>query len=175
MAVSDGALKAWRSIPGLMQELVGGRTAEELNSREGSAMSPREIVHHVAEANTVAASIVIAALGSPGCVYDWSWMQPFGDWMTRLEYERKPIAPALGLLEALNSYVAGLVEPLHDGLARQVRLRDAPGAELRSVTVADVLLAEAEHARQHVEEARSLLAKGRRPEPRKARPDDTWA
>lgn len=175
MAVSDDALKAWRSIPGLMQELVGGRTAEELDSREGNAMSPREIVHHVAEANTVAASIVIAALGSPGCVYDWSWMQPSGDWMARLEYEHKPIAPVLGLLEALNSYVAGLIEPLHDGLAREVRLRDAPGADLRSVTVADVLLAEAEHARQHVEEARSLLAKGRKPEPRKSRPDDTWA
>jgi hypothetical protein len=175
MAASNGALEAWRSIPGLVQELVGGRSAEELNRREGSAMSPREIVHHVAEANTVAASIVIAALGSPGCVVDWSWMQPFGDWMTRLEYERKPVAPALGLLEALNSYVAALVEPLHDGLTRQVRLSDAPGADLRTVTVADVLLAEAEHARQHVEEARSLLAKGRGPEPRKARPDDTWA
>ena len=175
MAASEGALKAWRSIPGLMQELVGGRTAEELDSREGSAMSPREILHHVAEANTVAAGIVIAALGSPGCVFDWTWMQPSGDWRSRLEYERKPIAPALGLLDALNSYVVSLVEPLHDGLARQVRLRDAPGAELRTVTVADVLLAEVEHARQHVEEARSLLAKGRRPEPRKARPDDTWA
>ena len=115
MAVSDEALNAWRSIPGLMQELVGGRTAEELNNREGSAMSAREIVHHVAEANTVAASIVIAALGNPGCVVDRSWMQPSGDWMTRPEYEHKPIAPALGLLEAINSYVAGLIEPLHDG------------------------------------------------------------
>ena len=175
MAVSDGALKAWRSIPGLMQELVGGRTAEELDSREGNGMSPREVLHHVAEANAVAASIVIAALGSPGSLYDWSWMQPSGDWMKRLEYERKPIAPALSLLEALNAYVAALVEPLHDGLARPVRLRDAPGAEPRSVTVADVLLAEAEHARQHIDEARSLLAKGRRPEPRKKRADDTWA
>jgi DinB family protein len=175
MAENVGALKAWRSIPGLMQELVGGRTAEELDTREGSAMSRREILHHVAEANTVAASIVIAALGSPGCVYDWSWMQPSGDWMKRLEYERKPIAPALTLLEALNDYVAALVEPLRDGLARPVRLRDAPGGELRSVTVADVLLAEAEHARQHIAEARSLLAKPRRPEPREKRPDDTWA
>jgi len=175
MAASDDALKAWRSIPALMQELVGGRTAEELDRRDGNAMSPRETLHHVAESNTVAASIVIAALGSPGCVYDRSWMQPFGDWMTRLGYERKHIAPALGLFEALNAYVAAQVEPLRDGLARQVRLRDAPGAELRSLTVADVLLAEAEHARQHFEEARSLLAKGPPPEPRKARPDDTWA
>ena len=158
-----------------MQELVGGRTAEELDRREGNAMSPREILHHLAEANTVAASIVIAALGSPGCVYDRSWMQPFGDWMTRLGYERKHIAPALGLFEALNSYVAAQVEPLRDGLARQVRLRDAPGAEPRSLTVADVLLEEAEHARQHFEEARILLAKGPPPGPRKARLDDTWA
>jgi len=48
------------------------------------------------------------------------------------------------------------VEPLADGLDRIVRLRDEPGAEPHAVSVAEVLLQEADHARQHVEEARAL-------------------
>ena len=80
-------------------------------------------------------------------------MLPFGPWMDRMRYGEKPIAPALRLLDALNAYVAAQVEPLPDGLQRIVQLRDRPGAEPRSATVADVLLQEYEHARDHVEEA----------------------
>ncbi|HVS09021.1 MAG TPA: DinB family protein [Planctomycetota bacterium] len=151
------ALEAWTSIVGLVQGLAEGLSEEELDRGRGkSGMTIRETVHHVAEANVVAASIVIAALGSPGCVYDWSWMMPFGKWMERLRYDRKPIAPALRLIEALNAYVAAQLEPLEDGLERTVRLRDEPGAEPHAVSVAEVLLQEAEHAREHLEEARSL-------------------
>lgn len=73
----------------------------------------------------VAASIIIATLGSPGCTYDWSWMMPFGPWLARLDYANKPIEPSVQLLSALNAYVVALVEPLPDGLAREVLLRDA--------------------------------------------------
>ena len=142
---------------GLVQGLADGLSEEELDRGRGkSGMTIRETVHHVAEANVVAASIVIAALGSPGCVYDWSWMMPFGKWMERLRYDRKPIAPALRLIESLNAYVASQLEPLEDGLDRTVRLRDEPGAEPHEVKVAEVLLQEVDHARHHVEEARSL-------------------
>jgi hypothetical protein len=149
------ALEGWRSIPGLVHGLIDGASENDLDRRrDGTSMSLRELVHHSAEANAVAASIVIAALGGPGCVYDWSWMLPFGPWMDRMNYRAKPIAPAVRLLEALNAYVAAQVEPLADGLQRTVQLRDEPQGPLRSVTVAEVLLQELDHAREHVAEAR---------------------
>ena len=107
------------------------------------------------EANVVAASIVVAGLGASSPVYDWSWMMPFGPWMDRMRYDRKPIAPALALLDAINAWVVAQVEPLEDGLDREIRLRDAPGKEVRSTTVADVLVQEADHAREHAEELRA--------------------
>ncbi len=147
------ALQAWRSIVGLVQEVAENGPA---GGRAGfGSMSVHETVHHIVEANVVAASIVIAALGSPGCVYDWSWMLPFGPWMERLRYADKPLGPALKLLEALNAYVAAQIEPLSDGLQRTVRLRDEPDGPLRTATVADVLLQEALHAREHVDELRA--------------------
>ena len=148
------ALVAWRSIVPLVRAAVAGKNDADLD-RTGAddAMSLRETVHHVVEANVVAASIVVAALGSPGCTYDWSWMMPFGPWMDHMRYDRKPLAPALKLLEALNEYVAAQIEPLPDALERRVLLRDQPGGDLREVTVAQILLQEAEHAREELGEA----------------------
>jgi len=166
-------LTAWRSIVPRVQWLVDGLSDEELDRRpEGAPMSVRETVHHLVEAQVVAGSIVIAALGSPGCVYDWSWMWPFGPWMERLRYREKPLAPSLRLMEALNAYVVAQVEPLPDGLEREVWLRDEPQKEPRRTTVAGVLLAEAEHAREHGQElgaprGRGAPASGSEPDQRR--------
>lgn len=136
----------WQQIPARVEAVVAQGSLDDVF---GMGITRREFVHHVAEANVVAASIVIAALGSPGCVYDWSWLQPFGPWLLRMRHGERELGPSLTLLGALNDYVAALVEPLPDGLARTVRLRDAPDAPLRTTTVADVLRAEVEHARGH--------------------------
>jgi hypothetical protein len=150
-AAERDPLAEWRSIAVLVQDRVRGATDAELDRRPGDgAMTLRETVHHIVEANVVAAGIVTAALGSPGCVFDWSWMLPFGPWMENLRYDRKPIAPAVTLLAALNAWVQAQLAPLPDGLQRTVRLLDAPGTEPRNTTVADVLLQEAEHAREHL-------------------------
>ena len=136
---------------GAVHAHIEGRTEADLDRRDDDEpMTRREVVHHVVEANVVAASIVIAALGSPGSVYDWSWMLPFGPWLERMRYADKPVGPALKLFEALNEYVVAQVSPLPDGLQRAVLLVDQPGAAPRRTTVGGVLLQEAEHAREHL-------------------------
>jgi hypothetical protein len=140
----------------MVRDLSAGRSDAELDERpDGSPFTIRELVHHIVEANVVAASIVVAGLGSPGSVYDWSWMLPFGKWMERMRYDAKPIGPTVALLEALNEYVVAQIEPLPDGLERTVQLRDEPGGELRTMTIADVLMQEWNHAREHVEAIRA--------------------
>ena len=150
-APAEDPIAAWKSIVGLVHAHTDGRTEADLDRRDdGEPMTRREVVHHVVEANVVAASIVIAGLGSPSSAYDWSWMMPFGPWLERMRYANKPIGPALRLCEALNEYVVALVSPLPDGLQRTVLLVDQPGAEPRRTTVGDVLLQEAAHAREHL-------------------------
>jgi hypothetical protein len=142
------ALTQWRQIPGWVDAAIAN--AELDGTPDASGMTVRELVHHIAEANIVAASIIIAAAGSPGCTYDWSWMLPFGKWMDRLDYRSKPIEPALALLGALNAYVAALLDGRPEALARDVHLRDTPDADPRATTIAGVLLAEVDHARGHL-------------------------
>ena len=149
-APAENPIAAWTSIVGLVHAHLR-RTEADLDRREdGECMTPRELVHHVVEANVVAASIVIAALGSPGCVYDWSWMLPFGPWLEHMRYADKPLGPALKLFEALNEYVVAQVSPLPDGLDRAVLLVDQARTEPLRTTVGGELLQEAAHARDHL-------------------------
>lgn len=144
-------LKAWSSTPSRIRRAVSGLSTSDLDLRGGSeGWSIREYDHHLVEANLVASNIVLAALGKPGCKYDWSWVTPDARWMKRLGYDQAPIEPALKLLEALCSHVAGVARSAPGGLRRHVRLLDAPGAKLRRRTVEQVLADECEHVDHHL-------------------------
>lgn len=150
---ANAVIESWSRIPELVRESIGALEADELDLRAGTdTLSIREFVHHLTEANVVATSIVVAALGSPGCTYDWTWMQPFGPWMDRMGYADKPVEHALDTLQAVNAYVVSLIGSDIDKLERVVHLRDAPDAELRRMTVADVLMQEYTHALEHTED-----------------------
>jgi hypothetical protein len=114
-------------------------------------MSIRETVHHLVEANLVASNIVIAALAKSGSTYDWTWVNPGGPWISRLGYSRAPIGPALSTLESLTRHFAALFSVVGDGLKRTVKLYDSPGAPHYTKTVAQLLLDEVNHAREHLE------------------------
>jgi hypothetical protein len=167
MSRAPDALTAWRTIPALVRAHAEGRSDEQLDDRaDPDAMTVREAVHHVAEANVVAAGIVVAALGRPGSTFDWSWLQPSGPWFDNMAYAGKPVDAALRLIDAIVEYVAVQLAPLRDGLQRTVLLVDAPAARPRRTTVAKVLLAEVEHARVHLaphDPPRPASARPRRP------------
>ena len=145
------ALTRWLQVPDAIQDAIDNLTEDGLDLRGGSnSWSIRETVHHLVEANLVASNIVLAALAKTGCTYDWSWMTPDASWMQRVGYNRAPVGPALQTLKALCSHISGLIGASADALRREVKLLDAPGAELRTVTVTDVLRQEVEHAAEHL-------------------------
>ena len=96
-------LDDYRQIPTRVREFV--ETAGPLNDdvRSASQMTLRETVFHLAEANTVSAAMIIAALGSNSASFDWSWLWPNRDWVDRMRFAELPVEPAL---ETLSSTVA---------------------------------------------------------------------
>ncbi len=149
------ALQAWRAIPAEIEKAIQGLSEDALDLRgrtDGGTdgMSIREIVHHLVEANLVASNIMIAALAKSGCTYDWSWLMPNASWMKRMGYDRAPVHPAFATLRALCEHIAGLISATADGFGREVRLLDAPGAELYTKTVEGLLRQEVEHAEEHL-------------------------
>jgi DinB family protein len=167
--IPPATLKAWSSIPRALRSAVRGLDSRGLRRRGGSeGRSIREYVHHLVEANLVASTIVVAALGKPGCTYDWSWLYPDERWMQRLGYDRAPLEPALALLEALCTHVAGLLRNAPKGRNPRVRLRGSAEARPRGKTVGQVLVAECEHARHHLRDIAAAKGGRRRARPRGA-------
>jgi uncharacterized damage-inducible protein DinB len=146
-------LRSWRRIPRQVEKTVKGLSREELVARkEKKLMSVHETVHHVAEANTVAASMIIAAIGKDGATYDWSWLYPNLDWIKRMGYAKAPIKPAIRMLDAMNEHVANLVRVNPKVLKRKVTLFDTPGGETYTMTVEEIMHHEASHAIDHLKE-----------------------
>jgi hypothetical protein len=146
-------LARWEAIPGRIRRALAGASRRALARRGGrDGRSIAEYVHHLVEANLVAASIALAAVGSPGSEYDWAWLVPDDAWMKRLGYARLPVDPALGLLDALAAHLSAVLRGSPGALRRVVRLRGSSGVERR--TVEQVLAGECEHADQHLRDIR---------------------
>ena len=159
-------LARWTAIPGGLRRALAGISRRDLALRGGAdGRSVGEYAHHLVEANLVAASIVLAAVGSPDGEgeYDWAWLVPDEAWMRRLGYRRLPVEPALALLDALCIHLAAVLGGSPEALRRSVALRGSTGVERR--TVEEILRAECEHAEQHLRDiraVRSAAARGRR-------------
>ena len=153
---TDLIVEEWSSIPNRIRKSIDGLTDTDLLVRGGSeGWSIAEYVHHVVEANLIAAHIVLAALGKPGYTYDWSWLAPDREWMVRLSYDRAPIQPALRLFEALTAHISSLLSHTPGALAQRVDLIDVPGKVPRNSTVAKVLREEIAHATNHIHDIES--------------------
>ena len=150
-------LARWSAIPARLRRAVAGLTAGERRARGGSERwTPGEYVHHLAEANVVAASIVLAALGTAEPEYDWRWLVPDAAWMRRLGYRRLPPAAAIRLLDALCGHVAAVVHNVPRAMERPVRLRGSAGVRRR--TVEEVFAGECAHADLHIADIRNTRA-----------------
>ncbi len=153
------AVEAWLRILDSIEKSIEDLYEDALDIRGGDdGWSIRESVHHLVEANLVASNIMIAALAKSGCTYDWSWVTPDASWMRRVDYSKAPVAPALEALRALCQHISNLFSATPDGLRREVRLLDAPGAELYTKTVAEILRQEVEHAEEHLRAVAQIRA-----------------
>jgi hypothetical protein len=106
------------AIPGQLRRVVRGLSDARLVRSGHQALSIRETVHHLVEANLVASNIIIAAMANSGSTYDWTWVNPEASWMRRLGYDKAPVGPAVSTLEALSRHLHALFSITPDGLQR---------------------------------------------------------
>ena len=150
-------LSDWLQVSRALEIALEGLTEDDLNFRGGpNGWSIRETVHHLVESNLVACTIVIAAVGTGGCTYDCSWLNPDRAWMERMGY-RGAVAPAIEALSASCRYISALLSAAPDALRREIQLLGAPGTEPYLMTVEQMIRLEVEHARQHLQEVDEML------------------
>jgi hypothetical protein len=151
-------LSEWLQVSRSIEIALEGLTEDNLTLRGGpNGWSVRETVHHMVESNLVAGTAVIAAVGTSGCTYDCSWLNPDRAWMERMGYTHAAVAPAIDALSALCRYVAALLSAAPDALRREVKLLGAPGTEPYLMTVEQMIRLEVEHVRHHLQEIDDML------------------
>jgi hypothetical protein len=144
-------LGSWLMVRANIEKAIEGLSDEDLGLRGGAdGWSIRETVHHLVEANLVAAHMILAALAKNGYTYDWSWVYPNDAWMRALGYHAVPVRPALAFLGALCEHFAAVIAASPDGLARGVQLLDSPGARPYPRTIREVVLEQIQHAEDHL-------------------------
>ncbi len=149
-------LSDWLQVPRSIEIALEGLTEDDLDLRGGSdGWSIREHVHHLVESHLVACNIVIAAVGTGGCTFDCSWMNPDREWMERMGY-RGAVAPAIEVLSPVCRYVSALLAA-PDALRREIKLLGAPGTEPYLMTVEQMIRLEVQHVRRHLQEIDEIL------------------
>lgn len=152
--MSKSIVKKWVEIPKKIRTAIESFPDDQLEIHGNAGMTLHETVHHIAEAITVAASMMIAATGKSGSTYDWSWLYPDTAWVGRMGYKAAPIEPALDTIDALCRQFANLASVNPEILKREVVLFDKPGAETYKMTVAEIMKQEVDHAEGHLDHLR---------------------
>ena len=147
----DDTLTAWKRIPRSIRNSIHDLSESELDLEGGSdGWTIRENVHHLVEANLVAANMIVAALATDGGYFDWTWLNPNKSWMRRVGYDSAAVGPAIKVLRALSQHMSTLLANNPRAFSRTVQLRDTSDGPRYIMTVEGILRQEVEHADEHL-------------------------
>ncbi len=82
----------------------------------------RQIIHHIADAETLWNFAIKAALGNPGCTFDFSWYIHDNKWAGPLFYHSRGIGPATALFRESRKEIVELLPLFQDPWSHQFTL-----------------------------------------------------
>jgi hypothetical protein len=110
------------------------------------AWTVRQIVHHLADGETVWSLHLRMALGVPGASAQLEWYPGNEEWAGALDYAGRPIEAAVALFRAQRLYTAHLLEHVGQRWEQCVLVGDRP------MPVVDIACLLTVHAAEHVAE-----------------------
>lgn len=118
--------------------------------------SIRQIVHHLAESESLFLMHIKTALADSGHVY----VRPPYDqdlWPQSLEYTQRPIEPSVALVQASRNHISQLLHYVPDSWEKFVLTKYVPEEdEGRKTTVSDLVNIQVRHMREHCDEIREI-------------------
>ena len=118
--------------------------------------SIRQIVHHLAESESLFLMHIKTALADSGHVY----VRPPYDqelWPQSLVYAQRPIEPSVALVRASRNHVSQLLQYVPDNWEKFVLTKYVPEEdEGRKTTVSDLINIQVRHMREHCDEIREI-------------------
>jgi hypothetical protein len=142
-----------------VDEALAGLTEADLDlAREAGKWTIREIVHHIADAETLWQVAIKSALGNCGCLFDASWYILDNKWAGPLQYATRPVDEALDLFRAIRHEILGLLAHVPAAWTKYVLFCQGNPDAAREWTVGRIVSWQARHVLIHVEQIRETRA-----------------
>jgi hypothetical protein len=134
---------------------LAGLTEADLDrSIAPGAWTMRQIVHHLADGESVWSLYLRMALGVPGASAQLDWYPGNDEWARALDYAGRPIEAPVALFRAQRRYTAHLLEHMGQRWEQCVLVGGQP---MRVVDIACLLTV---HAAEHVAEICKIREQG---------------
>ena len=119
----------------------------------------RQIVHHISDGDDLWALVIKAALAASGASYNHEWYTTDNACFVPLDYAGRSIEPALALFRATRAHIAQLLRHLPaEAWERYVMFKGHGMNNPAKVTVALVVMIQAKHALDHIDEIRKICS-----------------
>jgi len=158
---SRGELLAnYVALPERLATAVGGLNQEELNQTGGpDEWSIRQIVHHLADGQTMWTVCMRVAIGTPGAAMQFPFYPGNDEWSERMAYAERIIEPGLAILRALHDETAGLLTLMPEAWERKVVVGVPGSGNERAYSVARIIEFTGEHFVEHLGEIEAIKEK----------------
>jgi len=153
----DELLRMYEQGPGALRAALAGLSEEDYDlTRSPGQWSIRQIVHHLAESETLFMPMFKAALAESGSVYVRnSYNQEI--WPEIFKYATRPVNSSVAVITATRAHLVELLQCVPDNQQHYIMMRTIDGdAEGRKLTVADLISGIARHVQEHCEEIRAI-------------------
>ena len=103
----------------LFDDLIGEISEKDLDKQRAEGKwTVRQIIHHIADSEIIWSAAIKAALGNPGCTFDFSWYILDNKWADPLFYHIREIQLEADLFRLSRKQVAVLLSLFQDPWAQ---------------------------------------------------------
>jgi hypothetical protein len=135
-----------------LRRAVHGLSEEELDLCERpDEWTIRQTIHHLADDGDAWALPIKKAIAVTGAPVRFEGFPGNEAWVSALAFDRRPVRPAIALIEAHRCALAELVGAVPGAWERHVTVLDAAGREVQTLTCGEMIGMLADHLCGHVE------------------------
>ena len=121
-------------------------------SRSQGKWTIRQIVHHIAEFEDLYKTTIKAALGNPGCTFDFNWYIVDNKWADPLRYDVRPINDAVVLFRMSRKQVLELINFVENPWEQFIYFSHESMPEKKKFTVAKIIQWQIQHLQMHIDQ-----------------------
>jgi catechol 2,3-dioxygenase-like lactoylglutathione lyase family enzyme len=154
---SEEVMALYRDLPDELESAVARLSEEDLNlARRGGGWSMRQIVHHLADSETLFLQQLRKTLIEPGSVYYPNYVNE-NSAVSGPVYTQRPIDSSLAYIRASHNHILGITD-LVEGFWEYAIQIQAEGRSERQETFGATIKLLVRHAYEHLEEIRAIRA-----------------